>query len=255
MNIYPHSNSIKAIQKDTTPPKFFQQNKNIKQLGPISLRGMNNAGDQVSFGMALDPSKLKTFERWGLKLADKIPQSFYQGKLLNYIATQAKNYPGLFEALTALGVTCSIRPVTIMVVPGAKVEDRQYAAVKSIASGLVGYAMSYVAFKPLGDIISKLGNGAYDNILKKPFPFKAGTAQFNTFSFIINYGSKFLLAIPMAMATFKMIPWLMNKVFPDRKKKPLDNYNPPIAATKLDNRQQEIYDNFMQLSKTKGGVA
>ncbi|MEW5822186.1 MAG: hypothetical protein AB1782_18470 [Cyanobacteriota bacterium] len=241
---------------------------NRVQPGQISDRYGQNRGiglqnkklvasnsNNVSFGMAVDPAKLKAFERWGMKLADKIPGSFYNGSFLNYVATQAKNYPGLFEALTALGVTSTIRPATILIVPGAKKEDKQYAAVKSIASGVIGYVISYIAFKPLGDVIEKLGKGAYDHLLKKPFPFKAGTPQFATFSFIVNYGTKFLIAIPYAMATFQMIPWLMNKLFPNRKKKPMDHYNPPIAAANLNERQQEVYGAFMKLSKAKGGVA
>lgn len=224
--------------------------KGIAEKGTASFQAKQ--ANNVSFQGVIDPNTLKGFQKWGVKLANKIPNTFYEGKTLNYIADLAKNYPGLFEALAALGVTCTIRPVSIMALPGAKTEDKQYAAVKSIASGLVGYGLSLALYKPIGDVMKKLGKGELNHLLKKPFPYKTGSAQFDTFSFVVNYGSKFILALPTAVATFKAIPWLMNKIFPNRKKKPMDNYNPPIAAAQLNDRQQVVFNSFMQLSKTKG---
>ena len=226
--------------------------KGTAEKGTTHFQGKGIQANNVSFQGFIDPNTLKGFEKWGVKLANKIPENFYKGKTLAYIADLAKNYPGIFESFAALGVTCTIRPISIMALPGAKTEDKQYAAVKSIASGIVGYALSLVLYKPIGDIMMKLGKGGYDNLLKKPFPFKTGSPQFDTFSFIVNYGSKFALALPTAVATFKAIPWMMDKVFPNRKKKPMDNYNPPIAAAQLNDRQQVLFNNFMQLSKTKG---
>lgn len=239
---------------EASPKKFLLANTSSGDQ--VSFNGISNKNSNVSFGMALDPSKLKGFQKWGYALAQKVPKNFYNSGTLNYVAKLAKDYPGLFEGLTALGVTCTIRPLTILTMPGAKKEDKQYAAVKSIASGILGYIESLIIFKPLGDIVKKLGQGQYDKFLKKPFPFKYGTPQFNTFSFIVNYGSKFIAAIPFAILTFKLIPVMMEKLFPNRKKKPLDNYNPPIAAAKLSDEQQAVFDRFMQLSTKDGkGVA
>lgn len=252
---YPHTQRNGNMNNISGKVRLFTTKKPFAPDGSManSLKVLPKSSS-VSFGGVINPATMNAFERWGYYLSQKVPKNFYNSKFLDYIARMAKDYPGLFEALTALGVTCTIRPITIMAMPGAKQEDKQYAAVKSVASGIVGYGLSLLAFKPLGDIVKKLGEGGYDHILKHPFPYKYGTPQFNTFSFITNYGAKFLLALPMAIATFKLIPVMMDKLFPNRNKKPIDNYNAPIAAANLNDGQKLALNNFMQTTQNNRRV-
>ncbi|MGD9581921.1 MAG: hypothetical protein AB7V50_11155 [Vampirovibrionia bacterium] len=241
--------------------------KKIKQVSMKELNAIwQNKSDSIFFGNAkvastvvkdvvekLDPNKLKYFERLGYKISQKVPDSFYEGSVFKYISKLASERPSVFEALAALLVTCTVRPVAIMALPGAEVEDKKYAAVKSIASGLVGYAISCVVFTPIGKFMENLEKGKYTEMLKKAgnreFPLKPSTPAFSAMSYVVNYGSKYLFAIPIAVATFKMIPWMMKKLFPDRKKKPLDSYNPPISATKMNQVQSDVFDPFVQFQK------
>jgi len=72
------------------------------------------------------------------------------------------------------------------------------------------------------------------------------TQAYKGFSFLVNYGMKFVFAVPLAILTFKLIPVFMDKLFPNRKKKPMDHYNPPIAAAKLSDQQRMVYEQFIQ---------
>lgn len=87
-------------------------------------------------------------------LANKmVSKKFFQNGLkssgFNKFLKSSIENPGMFEALIALGITCTARPATVMVTPGAKKEDKQYAAAQSVASGITGLGFAYAIFDPI----------------------------------------------------------------------------------------------------------
>ena len=286
-------------------------------------------GSNPSFQSAAALENLGMFHKWGLKAASKVPESFFHGKFLEKLSGMAKDYPALFETLTGLGVTSTIRPLTIMITPGAKIEDRKYASVKSITSGIAGYLFSCAVYKPFGNIIKDLGMSSLHTenainslkMLKKAttnqaimskaheaaqhaleatkhlnidktgniykyatkalyanssvettvsaakravrelskinkFPYVYDTAKFKTFAFIMNYGTRFVVAIPIAILTFKLIPPFMKLIFPKRNEKPEDYHNTPIYAAQLSPDQQRVYEFLVQSAQNnKGGLS
>jgi len=153
----------------------------------------------------------------------------------------------LFSSILACALGISIRPVTIMAMPGNK-DDKQYSAVKSIATGLVslfitggsliimqkGIDKAGIVFKKLeaqkllnkgkisNDLFEKLthleknpaldkvGREAMEKINKKEAIFKTLT----------NYGSKWFIGPVEAFTLFALIHPIMNTVFPKKNSKP-----------------------------------
>ena len=199
----------------------------------------------------VDFSKISKMEKFFLKLSTKVPDSVFTSKCFAYLSNMAEKFPAVFEAFTALGITSTIRPLTVLAVPGANIEDKKYAASKSVISGILGFGVSLVAYKPLGKVIDKLGDGLYQDL---KLPWAKNTTQFKAFSFLTNYGFKFVIGIPTAILIFKLMPMTMKVLFPNRKKKPLDNYNPPIASAKLSDDQQNVYNKFVAYANSKRGI-
>lgn len=197
----------------------------------------------------VDIDKISRMEKFFLKLSTKVPDTVFKSKAFEYLSNMAEKYPAVFEAFTALGITSTIRPLTVLAVPGADIEDKKYAATKSVVSGALGFGVSLVAYKPLGKVIDKLGDGSYQGL---KLPWAKNTTQFKAFSFLTNYGFKFVIGIPTAVLIFKLIPVAMKVLFPNRKKKPMDNYNPPIASAKLSQDQQKVYDQIVAYARCKG---
>jgi hypothetical protein len=71
------------------------------------------------------------------------------------------------NALIAIAFASILRPATIMSLPGKKdKEDKLYASAHSFSSGLMGFAVSYLATTPLGNALRKIiKNPGYDKII------------------------------------------------------------------------------------------
>lgn len=186
------------------------------------------------------------------KFSDKALQSGWFKKFLDF-SVQANKNASWFEACMVLGLATTIRPVSIMGMP-AKKDDKQYAAAKSIATGIIGFAVAALIYLPLAAVMKKSGEAAKKlletNAGKGIFP-AIGTKAYDSFNFIINYGSKFIVGPLDAMLLFKLIPPIMHKVFPERYKKKGDQPNPlPVMAANLNEDQQKVFAALMQKSGT-----
>lgn len=78
---------------------------------------------------------------------------FYNSKTTRGIVkgvTKMVNESGaIFENAFGLALATLIRPVCILLTPGAEKRDKQYAAAHSIASGFTGFASAWLMFKPI----------------------------------------------------------------------------------------------------------
>jgi hypothetical protein len=173
------------------------------------------------------------------QLAKKVPDAFHKSGVLHKILELAGSNPTFFEVAFATTLMTTIRPLTVLAVPGAKKEDKQYAAVKSICSAVSSFALTALLYIPLAAVMKNLGNGKLPG-----FPFPKDSNQFKAFNHYFNYGSRFILAPLEAMILFKMIPPIMNKLFPNRKKS--GKFDPPPGpfAGKLNQDQERLLAEF-----------
>lgn len=256
-------------------------------------------------------------------LAAKVPEAVLKNGLFHSILNLAERNASLFDASFLLVIATTLRPVSVMAVPGAEIEDKKYAAVKAITSGLISFALACIIYIPLGRFMQRFGNRAKiadeankllseamkatsksgqmakaneaaETLLQsghffKPeqiekvfkhatkaltektpeatikaaqqglneltkvakFPYRLGSKEYDSFNYMLNYGSKFLIGPFTAFMLFKSIPPMMKKVFPDRHKKGKFD-PPPTFAKQLNNNQQRLTDEF--IAKLRKGV-
>lgn len=175
-----------------------------------------------------------------LTILDPIIKNKYFQSLLNL---SVKN-PSLFDSTIVLALATTIRPATILAIPGPPKEDRQYAAAKSIATGIIGVIVSALIYIPFEKGLRTFGPAAVEKFCKNP---KAAEA----FNYIVNKGSKLIIGPLDAMLLFKLIPPIMKRVFPNSKKQ--DPTPPPFAA-KLNEDQQKVFTDFVKQYGNKGGL-
>ena len=126
----------------------------------------------------------------------------------------------LFRMAYGCILATTLRPLVIMGVPGAKKDDKKYAAVKSIASGLVSLAMAAVLFIPLEHSIRNLGKLALEKGAKTSgFPYKYLSKEYDSFQYIMNMGAGFLAAPLDSYLVFKLVPPVIKKLFPKKEEK------------------------------------
>lgn len=161
-------------------------------------------------------------------------------KIINY----AEKNPSMFNFITGAILATTFRPVAILIVPGAKKEDKQYAAAKSAISALVSIIMQGIIYIPLANSIEKLGKTVKDRP-EVNFP-KINTPEFKAFNFLFNIGISALLT-PITMGiTFKALGAFMNKFFPAiQNSKNTKNLN----SIKLSENSNVIYKNFLNRKK------
>lgn len=154
----------------------------------------------------------------------------------------------LFSAVLACALGVSLRPATIMAMPGNP-DDKKYSAVKSIATGLTSLFLLGSALILVQKGLNKAGKKFYqieadklfnkskktdidkvvhDKLNKinegKDFVMDAVTAKADaaitkkteTFKTLTSYGFKWILGVAEAKVLFAMIPPIMSKVFPKK---------------------------------------
>ncbi len=89
-------------------------------------------------------------------IASKTVKKELTSKHFNKFLKSAIENPGMFEALIALLITCTARPLTILFTPGAKMEDKQYASAQSIASGITTLIFAHALFEPIRNSLDNI---------------------------------------------------------------------------------------------------
>lgn len=139
--------------------------------------------------------------------------------LLAYFSNMAKNNPGLLESNLATIVVCTIRPLTVLMTPGADKRDKQYAATQSIASGIVGFIAGYVIFNPLKNVLDKLKKQQLMRVAKfseKSLMLAKNKKAMENFINIFNNATRIWTAPITAFAMISLLPVLMKKFFPNK---------------------------------------
>lgn len=136
-------------------------------------------------------------------------KKFLNSEFMYKAASLAAN--GVFlQSAIVFFINCVPRPLTIMALPGAKPEDKKYAAVKSAASGICDFAITGLLFTQI-----KKGLDAWT---KHPDCIVDKAAK-QTTKDLISWGLKYGIGIPQAFIMFAIIPPLMKCIFPNKGKK------------------------------------
>ena len=174
---------------------------------------------------------------------DRLIKTKFSQKVFNLASLNPHTF--CLAVMAVIGI--AMRPATILVTPGAKKEDKQYAAAKSIIGTTIVTATHLALFIPLGNIIKKHAIEAMDKKNNSGFP-KINTPKFEAYNYLVNNGVAVILSVALAMATVKTITKIMNIILPDKKNKlPKNNFD----NIKMSTPSQNTLDDFIQRNGAK----
>lgn len=148
------------------------------------------------------------------KLAQSVPDALLKSKSIHGFCKMAEKNASLFDVSFALIMGATIGTGGIMALPKQKKEDRQYMSTLLILNCLATFLLSLALYIPLSKSIAKLGQNALKNASTKGgFPYKEGSKEYDSYNYIINYGSRFILAPLQALMIVKGITPIYKKLF------------------------------------------
>lgn len=187
-----------AISPFRLKPSMPDNNRKIKNQN-ISLNSTHSPTQRVAFSGNIQKNIASG-------IANSISDKFFKNKFTQAVFKLAQKDVALFDAFLTFGIVSSIRPLTIMATPGASKDDKQYAAVKAAAGGIIGLGLTALLFTPVTKAVQTAAKEVFNKEKAK------------SFEYIMNYGSKFIVAPLQAILLVEMMHPLMNLFFPRKKK-------------------------------------
>lgn len=187
-----------------------------------------------------EPAEINFCGSFGSKPKYKsISDWFYNSDKAKWLLEKANDHNLIFSAAFALLLTCILRPASIMILPSKKNQDDQkYAAAHSIASGVIGFAISTAIFTPLQNATNKLKERLDKNlesvIKNKESYLKNGESRkiLNTY---LERLPDVVFSAPKGILTVALIPPILKYVFGWEKKKP-EEKNMLASKTEQNNK-------------------
>lgn len=144
--------------------------------------------------------------------ADKILNNKFAKSVFN----MAGRNPYLLQLLTTGVLGLSLRPLTLLAVPGAEKEDKQYVAVKSVIGTALLLATQLLITIPLDKTLKVLIDKTKENptgIFKTYTP-----KQLKAYSFLVSNAVGLALTLATSSyLTVKLTTKIMNKLFSHKK--------------------------------------
>lgn len=163
--------------------------------------------------------KTQSFE--GRLPASKSPfiDSILGSKLAQKTFKLASLNPHTFNLTIMAAMGIFIRPVSIMLVPGAKKEDKQYAAGKSVVSSTITTVTHMALCIPLAKSIEKLAIKAekHPNMIKFP---TINSPKFEAFNYLVNNGFAVILTLASSALMAEAVTKIMHKLVPEEDESP-----------------------------------
>lgn len=162
----------------------------------------------------------------------------YKSKGFHKVLEFAKDQQLVFGAAFALLLTCVLRPAAIVITPSKKnKDDQKYASAHSIASGVIGFAISTILFLPIGNAIKRFGK-VHANFLKdygdqlKQNSYLKNEKNYQIAKTFIDRAPDIIAAVPKGILTVALIPAILKHVFGLEKKKANSDKN--VTAQPVD---------------------
>jgi len=139
-------------------------------------------------------------------LNNKVAQSLFK--------TAGRN-PHLIQVMSVGILGLTLRPATLLVVPGAKKEDKQYVAAKSIIGTALFVVSQLLISIPLDKSLKKLAETAQKN--PKSVFKQYSSKQIKAYSFLISNAVGLVATFATSSyLTVKFTTKMMNKLFPQK---------------------------------------
>lgn len=152
--------------------------------------------------------------------------------------------PHTFNLTVMALMGIAIRPATILVFPGAKKEDKQYAAGKSVISSIITTISQAALCIPLAKTIEKFAKEAEKSPKIVHIP-KISSKEFAPFNYLINNGFAVILTVVSSMIMAEAVTKIMNKILPNKKNSPTKF---DFSLAKINDSTPKAFKDFMQKS-------
>jgi hypothetical protein len=147
-------------------------------------------------------------------------------KNLEKISEHGTSYTAGISLIMAAG----LRPLSIYMTPDVEKENKQYAIANSVSSGLVKFGIVEAIALPIERAVKNIDDNPEKYLnsltLEKFVPniqHLENSKAYKLMTQIIKLGVGAFIAIPKSMITIALIPILMDKLFPKRKKEQESN--------------------------------
>ena len=214
-----HSES--ATRKECVLPKNEKKNQTINKSANVTFTGgffSPKKQDSVSFSGA-PKSPNKGFWKWvGEREGVK---NFIKGKTFDSAIKLANNL-SMLESIFFFAIAVTLKPLTIMALPGAKEEDKKYAATKAFLGGCVDFAIASAIVLPITTICSKFDEKIKadpNKFLTENMKYLKDEKRLKNFSKVLGYAPKLLLVPVRSAMTIALIPPTLKYLFPEEAKK------------------------------------
>lgn len=195
---------------------------NVSNTNYSKTPKMKDIQTNVSMSRNLAVKKQVNFtgisEKIGTGMANAFSPKFINGNGIQKAVKIATNGV-LLQSCIVLFINTLPRPAAIMAIPGSKVEDRRYAAVKSIASGVTDFVITGGIFYFIKKGLDAWAKNPKCVINKWTESNAAKDGLKKSGKELINWGLKYAIGIPQAFIMFALIPPIMKMVFSNKDKK------------------------------------
>lgn len=214
---------INSLQKDSHITRYSRHRNSYHSQSSVYKNMSNSAPENSSDIIVNKPAEINFS---GLLSATK-PFNIYTNQKVKRFLELAHDNPAVFNAFFSLGLTCVLRPASIMVLPSDKkhANDNKYASAHSIASGLIGYGLSVIILSPISKGVKKVGKNLEELIKNPKLAYLKDKKAFDVAGKMINMIPETLIAAPRAAITIALIPPILKYVFGWEKKKKDNNTN------------------------------
>lgn len=237
--------SKSATRKECVLSKNEQKNLNKNKSANVTFTGgffSPKKQDSVNFSGAPTPPK-KGFWNW---IGDNPKvKKFIRGEKFDNLLKKADSLAWM-ESILMFAIAVTIKPVTIMALPGAKEEDKKYAATKAFLGGAVDFAISSAFILPLTKIIKSFGDKIEKDpkILTEKSEYLKKAHNFKNFKKVIEYAPKFLLVPVRSGLTIALIPPTLKYMFPEEAKKLKEKKEGKYSINKLVEKTTDLKTKF-----------
>lgn len=156
---------------------------------------------------------------------------------------------------TSLLMSLTVRPAMIFLTPDTEKENKQYAASNSICSGLVKFGIVEAIAIPVENAIKKIDKNPKKFLSPKTINNLIGNSKdiassrsYRFLTQIIKLGVNFVTAVPKSIITIALIPFIMDKIFNNKKriKNELNENSKPLNKTSQPSFEGKINDKIAQ---------
>lgn len=147
-------------------------------------------------------------------------KGFYNNKVLKKGLEFAADNGALLQASITLGFSMFVRPISISLAPQTEKENKIMACAKSIASSSTQFLLTLGLSLPIVNATSQIGNNPQKylkpetiNNLQNNAKKLRGAKEFEFATQIFKIGLGGLIAIPKALLTAALMPFILKKIF------------------------------------------